>query len=83
MPDSQPLFQTAWTQIEILPAQTETLTHRRKIHRKRSAIIFPASSGSGDAHLHLLPDYLYSSTDTVRRYTSLALGYWSEDEINR
>jgi hypothetical protein len=84
MSDSQPLFQTAWTQIEILPAQTETPHAPPEDPAEALSDYLPSILGSADdAHLHLLTDYLYSTTDTVRRYTSLALGYWSENEINR
>ena len=84
MSDSQPLFQTAWTQIEILPAQTETSRVPPEDPAEALSDYLPSILGFPDnAHLRLLTDYLYSTTDTVRRYASLALGYWSEDEINR
>jgi hypothetical protein len=83
MSDSQPLFQTAWTQIEILPAQTETPHAPPDDPAEALSDYLPSILGfADDAHLHLLTEYLYSSSDTVRRYTSLALGYWPEDEIN-
>lgn len=40
MGDSQPIFQTAWTRIEILPARQ---AHRPRIQSKRSATICPRS----------------------------------------
>jgi hypothetical protein len=84
MSDSQPLFQTAWTQIEILPAQTETPHAPPEDPAEVLSDYLPSILGfADDAHLHLLTEYLYSPSDTVRRYTSLALGYWSEDQINR
>jgi hypothetical protein len=83
MSGSQPLFQTAWTQIDVLPAQTETPHTPPEDPAESLSDYLPSNLGfADDAHLHLLTDYLYSPTDTVRRYTSLTLGYWSEDEIN-
>jgi hypothetical protein len=84
MSGSQPIFQTAWTPIEILPAQTEIAHAPPENPAEALSDYLPGILGfPDDAHLHLLTDYLYSSTDVVRRYASLALGYWPEDTANR
>ena len=82
--DSQPIFQTAWTQIEILPAQHETTHAAPEDPAEALSDYLPSILGFPDeAHLSLVTGYLYHPNDTVRQYTSLGLAYWPDDDVNR
>ena len=83
-PDSQTIFQTAWTRIEIQPAQPGTPIAPPQDPGEALSDYLPGILGfPDDAHLALVTDYLYHSNDTVRQYTSLGLAYWPGDGINR
>jgi hypothetical protein len=85
--DSQPLFQTAWTRIEIQPAQAGAPVGTGAPPQDPAEALsdyLPGILGFPDnAHLALVTEYLYHSNDTVRQYASMALAYWPEDETNR
>jgi hypothetical protein len=84
MRDSQPLFQTEWTRVVILPAQPSAPIAPPQDPAETLSDYLPSILGfPDDAHLALLTDYLYHSNDTVRQYASMGLAYWPEDEINR
>ena len=82
--DSQPIFQTAWTRIEIQPAQTGTPVAPPQDPAEALSDYLPGILGfPDDAHLALVAEYLYYPNDTVRQYTSLGLAYWPDDETTR
>ena len=84
MRDSQPIFQTAWTRIEIQPAQPGAPGPPPQDPGEALSDYLPGILGfPDDAHLALVTEYLYHPNDTVRQYTSLGLAYWPDDEINR
>jgi hypothetical protein len=84
-PGSTPLVQTPWTRIQILPAQQPWRTSPPpQDPAEVLSDYLPGILGfPDDAHLRLVTDYLYHPNDTVRRYASLGLYYWPEDEIKR
>jgi hypothetical protein len=80
----EPVFQTAWTRIEIQPAQPTTPAAPPQDPAEALSDYLPGILGFPDAaHLALLTEYLYHPDDTVRQYTSLALAYWPDDQVNR
>jgi hypothetical protein len=83
--DSQPIFQTAWTRIDIQPAQPGAPGAPPQDPGEALSDYLPGILGFPDnATLGaLVAEYLYHSNDTVRQYASLGLGYWPDDEINR
>jgi hypothetical protein len=82
--DSQPIFKTAWTRIEIQPAQSGTPVTPPQDPGEALSDYLPGILGFPDtAHLSLVTEYLYHQNETVRQYTSLGLAYWPDDEINR
>jgi hypothetical protein len=82
--DAQTIFQTAWTSIEIQPAQPGTPVAPPQDPGEALSDYLPGILGfPDDAHLALVTDCLYHSNDTVRQYTSLGLAYWPDDGINR
>jgi hypothetical protein len=84
MAGSQPIFQTAWTPIEILPAPPGAPGAPPQDSVEALSDYLPAILGfPDDAHLTLVVGYLYHATEAVRQYASLALGYWPDDDINR
>ena len=84
MRDSQAIFQTAWTRIEIQPEQPSAPGAPPQDPAEALSDYLPGILGfPDDAHLALVAAYLYHSNDTVRQYTSLGLAYWPDDEINR
>jgi hypothetical protein len=81
---SQPIFQTAWTSIEIQPAQPFTPVAPPQDPAEALSDYLPSILGFPDnAHLALITDYLYHPNDTVRQYASLGLAYWPDGEIGR
>ncbi len=83
-PDSQPIFRTAWTRIEILPAQPGAPVAPPQDIGELLSDYLPGILGfPDDAHLRLFTEYLYHADDRVREYTSRGLAFWSDDEINR
>src|SRR5207237_1155445 len=63
--DSQPVVQTAWTQIEILPAQHETPHPEPEDPAEELSDYLPSILGfPDDAHLTLVTGYLYHPNDT-------------------
>lgn len=83
MRDSEPIFQTAWTRIEIRPAPGALGAPPQDPGEALSDYL-PGILGFPDAaHLALVTGYLYHPNDTVRQYTSLGLAYWSDDQVNR
>ena len=84
MRDSQPIFQTAWTRIEIQPALLGAPGAPPQDPAEALSDYLPGILGfPDDAHLALVTEYLYHSNDTVRQYTSMGLAYWPDDGINR
>ena len=84
MQKAQPIFQTAWTRIEIQPAQPGAPGKPPQDPGEALSDYLPGILGfPDDAHLALVAAYLYHSNDTVRQYISLGLAYWPDDEINR
>ena len=82
--DSQPLFQTAWTRVDIQPAQPGAPAVPTQDPAEALSDYLPGILGfPDDAHLALLTEYLYHPTDTVRQYTALGLAYWPDDQIDR
>lgn len=82
--DVTPAFQTAWTRIEILPAQPGAPVAPPQDPAEAISDYLPGILGFPDAaHLALLTDYLYHPSDTVRQYTSMGLAYWPDDQVNR
>jgi hypothetical protein len=82
--DSQPIFQTAWTSIEIQPPPPGEPGAAPQDPAEALCDYLPSILGfPGDAHLSLVTEYLYHPSDTVRQYTALGLAYWPDDEINR
>ena len=80
----EPVFQTAWTRIEIGPAQPTAPAPPPRDPAEALSDYLPGILGFPDAaHLALLTEYLYHPDDTVRQYTSLGLAYWPDDEISR
>jgi hypothetical protein len=76
--------ETAWTRIEIQPAQSWKPGPPPQDPAEAISDYLPGILGfPDDAHLRLVIDYLYHPNETVRRYASLGLDYWPEDEINR
>jgi len=79
-----PLTQTAWTRIEIQPAQPWTPGRPPQDPGEALSDYLPGILGlPDDAHLRLLTDYLYHPSDTVRRCASLGLDYWPAEQIDR
>src|SRR5471030_449902 len=84
MRDSQPIFQTAWTRIEIQPALLGAPGAPPQDPAEALSDYLTGILGfPDDAHLALVTEYLYHSNDTVRQYTSMGLAYWPDDGINR
>ncbi|MGD0499473.1 MAG: hypothetical protein ABSC23_13665 [Bryobacteraceae bacterium] len=82
MRDSQPIFQTAWTRIEILPGPPGPPGAPPQDPVEALGDYLPSILGfPDDAHLALVVGYLYHPTETVRRYASQALNYWPEDVV--
>lgn len=82
--DSQPIFQTAWTHIEIQPARPATPVAQPQDPAEAISDYLPSILGFPDeAHLTLVTGHLYHPNDTVRRYASLGLAYWPDDDVNR
>jgi hypothetical protein len=86
-PDSQPIFQTAWTRIEIQPPPPPGEPGPGAAPQDPAEALSDCLPGvlgfPDDAHLSLVTEYLYHPNDTVRQYASLGLAYWPDDEINR
>jgi hypothetical protein len=81
---SQPIFQTAWTRIEILPGPPGPPGAPPQDPAEALSDYLPSVLGfPDDPHFALIAGYLYHPMDTVRRYASLGLAYWPEDEVNR
>jgi len=82
--DSQLIFQTAWTRIEIQPAQPPPPVVPTQDPAELLSDYLPSILAfPDDAHLALVTEYLYHPNDTVRHYASLGLAYWPEELINR
>ena len=80
----EPIFQTAWTRIEIQPAQPSVPVVPPEDPAEALSDYLPGILGFPDAaHLALVTQYLYHPNDTVRQYTSQGLAYWPDDEIDR
>ena len=76
--------ESAWTRIEIQPAQPWRPGPPPQDPAEAISDYLPSILGfPDDAHLRLVIDYLYHPNETVRRYASLGLDYWPEDQINR
>jgi hypothetical protein len=82
--DSQPVFQSAWTGIEILPGPPGAPGAPPQDPVDALGDYLPSILGfPDDAHLALVVGYLYHPTETVRRYALQALNFWPEDVIIR
>jgi hypothetical protein len=79
-----PVFQTAWTRIEIQPAQPTAPGAPPTDPAEAISDYLPGILGFPDAaHLALLTEYLYHPDETVRHYTSQGLAYWPDDAVTR
>lgn len=81
---SEPVFQSAWTAIEIQPAQPGAPGAPPQDPALALSVYLPGILGFPDAaHLALVTGYLYHPNETVRQYASLGLAYWPDEEVNR
>ena len=82
--DAKTLFQTEWTPIEILPAETSRPAKPPSDPQLLLTDYLPNIFGVPDErHLALIEPYLYHSEGVIRRYAAGGLLYWPENRIKR
>jgi hypothetical protein len=83
-PGAPPVYQTAWTSIEIQPAQPFAAPPPPRDPAETIGDYLPSLLGlPDDARLPLVAEFLYDANDAVRRYAWSGLADWPADQIDR
>jgi hypothetical protein len=76
------LFRSAWTRMEVLPAEPAQLASPPQDPVEILSDFLPTILGGSDGErLSVVLDYLYHPEEIVRRYAANGLGYWPDDEV--